>query len=109
MNASEAALKAAGIMSERGHCKRATADAEGRVCFIGAVIAVPGISDGDPLRIMVTAEHVLAERGIRTTPIEWNNHPETTGEDVILLLKETAERLSLVTLSCCPLFALCMY
>jgi hypothetical protein len=111
MDLSEIAFKAAEVLSEKGLCKDRTQDSQGRLCYYGAVLtamygerntvngleqfpytfpgaaAVAGVSD-------CTSE-ILAERGEGAiTPNEYNDRPETTAEDVILLLKETGARLS---------------
>ena len=116
MNAAEVARKAATIMSERGHCKNTLEDDKGRVCYIGAVlVAIGGTVNfcshpgGARLFDAVTkqSQKLLLERGyeievsyphiegtyISRDPVAFNNDPAVTGEDVILLLKETAERL----------------
>lgn len=113
MNPAEVARKAATIMSERGHCKHTLEDEEGRVCYAGAIaIAINGRSrwQGTPeegvLYVAVNdeAQKILIERGYETDysyigsfiqrdPVAFNNDERITGEDVISLLKETAEKL----------------
>ena len=109
MNLAEIARKAAEIASERGHCKRIEEDREGHVCFIGAVnIALCGeairpesvVLAQAAWDVMAAAQQVLRAEGNgygtlmdSTHPIYWNNRESTTGEDVVLLLKKTAEAL----------------
>jgi hypothetical protein len=109
MKASEVAYKAAEIMSERGHCKWTLEDAEGRVCYGGAVrIALIGdarlgvrLSAGDLSvlnEVFDTSGDILRDRGAGDESTRWgavwyNNADGTTGEDVILLLKETGRKL----------------
>lgn len=122
MKAAEAACEAARIMSERGHCKGTLEDGEGRVCYAGALLfALNGDISSlgkDPAvdavfaTVMVQSGAILSERGygieiplpplvslsygsrvIRRDAVAFNNDPSVTGEDVVLLLKETAERL----------------
>lgn len=117
------ARRAAGLMAERGHAKYMREDAEGRVCFAGAVfLALTGNTSGlTPTRdqhldafdawekIRDTAGRILASRGeepadaslargvlkyAQESPaVNYNNRSDITGEDVILLLKETASEL----------------
>ena len=116
MTAADIAYKAAEIASERGHCKNIEEDGEGHVCFIGAVnLAAFGVSlrpdfHDRMIRIRVeeilrTAGAILRKRGRDAGPVSfwssvsfmnaifWNNQDSTTGEDVVLLLKETAVEL----------------
>ena len=114
MTAADTARKAAEIMSERGHCKGIEEDGEGRVCFVGAVnLAQLGVamrpSDvtdyPDIEAILRAAAGILVRRGEyladnlvsmrwpMNLAIFWNNRRYVTGEDVIMLLKETAEEL----------------
>jgi hypothetical protein len=97
MNVAEIAFRAAEVMSERGHCKYALEDETGAVCFVGAVyVAMYGKAesvlrwDDENIlgRIMYAAEKI-AGRG----PVLYNNDLDVSGEDVILLLKETGKRL----------------
>jgi hypothetical protein len=107
MKASEIAYRAAEIMSERGHCKNILEDPEGRVCYLGALNRaacgnIMSITSNDfllVLQAMKASARILTEDGIRgplyaeQLPVFWNNRKTTTGEDVILLLKETGRRL----------------
>lgn len=100
MRDSEIARAAAEIMSERGHCKSVLEDEQGRVCLVGALLAATGEAE---LRrgwvwCTVTARRVV-ERIMHAVPgfggdiwdaVRWNNEEDTTGEEVILLLKRTA-------------------
>jgi hypothetical protein len=109
MTPAQIAYKAAEIASQRGHCKNIEEDEEGRVCFIGAVnLAMYGqpyrpgeifINNDHPITtILLTAAEILRKRGVSESsgmsqPIFWNNRDSTTGEDVVMLLKETAVEL----------------
>lgn len=115
MKLSQVAFDAADIMSEKGHCKHALTDLDGRVCFTGAVSAamlghpvwyevarVPLMSEELRAEVMhsfavlsETATEILVERGLPADgPVRFNNSANTTGEDVILLLKQVGERLA---------------
>jgi len=110
------ARKAAEIAAERGHCKYALEDDEGHVCLSGALyLAVcgdsrrvwwpPPVRDDTRVtveRLLAAAAQILAARRgaefreetwFRESPIDWNNLPGTSGEDVVLLLKQAAELL----------------
>lgn len=108
MKLSEVAFKAAEIMSERGHCKRVLEDGDGRVCFNGALqAALTGNPRGwgdrkswllvQPVffSVSITAADILRQRDYSYSgdPVDYNNAEETTGEDVISLLKEAGHRL----------------
>jgi hypothetical protein len=102
---SELAYEAARLLSEHGHCKYELEDSQGRLCYAGAVFgalsgrrnATPGVAEitadgGDHALFTIVSNVVsgiLSERGWEDGgPIRYNNAPGTTGEDVILLLKE---------------------
>ena len=100
--ASDIAFRAADHMSKAGHCKGKQVDEEGHVCFWGALRSVAGYYSGltetvaviiDLTTIRETASDILRETGRVAEPVTYNDRPGTTGEDVILLLKETGARL----------------
>jgi hypothetical protein len=96
---SDVAYLAADIMAERGHCKRVQEDVEGRVCFRGAIYAALKqlyLSRAYEQDVEEEAARILWERPLRTTssPVCFNDRSDTSGEDVILLLKETGSRLA---------------
>lgn len=114
MRLSEVARKAAEVMSERGHCKNRLNDDAGRVCYMGALnVAQHGDTmhrfDDESMTeittIQLVSTDILHERGeLRADPggfygkplprpVAFNNAEDVTGEEVILLLKETAARL----------------
>lgn len=97
--------KAAQVISETGHAKGALRDYEtGAHCAMGALnVADHGAAfyaSSDRVEHLANqAAQMLADRG-QLEPyghkadyldlIQWNNAPERTGEDVILLFKELA-------------------
>jgi hypothetical protein len=104
MKSSELAYEAARIMSERGHCKNITEDDEGRVCYQGALLqATLGRTTWNDIPrdlyqiicdVGAASQLILCQRGIGyPDPVEYNNREDITGEDVILLLKETGRKL----------------
>lgn len=119
MKAPEIAYEAAGIAAARGHCKFTEEDAEGHVCLVGALnIAYCGTAVrpgpfpdycGSVFDALRMAARILARRrgapvlpwedsdfladAYGSSPITWNNQADITGEDVVLLLKETAAAL----------------
>lgn len=106
MKTSEIAARAATWMAEHGHCKNRLLDNEGRVCLAGAV-RMTGMSCSGSTQeneILRVAGDILTERGYvppvsppwdsEYLAVTYNNESTVTGEDVILLLKETAERLA---------------
>lgn len=107
MTPSELAYEAARLLSEHGHCKYELEDSQGRLCYAGAVFralsgrrdTMPGIAEIVADRALSTivsnvASGILSERGWGDHgPIRYNNAPGTTGEDIILLLKQAAHLL----------------
>lgn len=122
MKLSQIAYEAARIASERGHCKGIEQDEDGHVCLVGAInLALaadqPGVltshgtipPSSSPLRslqheLLHYVGKVLQGMGVHVwnvtfldeavpRGIDWNNLPETSGEDVVLVLKKTAELL----------------
>lgn len=101
--ASEAAFRAAAVMSEKGHCKHQLVDEEGRVCFVGALLTA---INGNPYMGMNLAgslifcavdreaQAILLRRGEPDGTISYNNNTRTTGEDIISLLKEAGANLA---------------
>jgi hypothetical protein len=117
MKASEAAYKAADLISEHGHAKGVLKDDQGRFCFSGALCAATGatlrpgvhafpfISSAQRavyIEVWDAAGAILSRRAAsaqvpgtwsRVIPAGWNNRDDTTKEDVVLLLKETGREL----------------
>jgi hypothetical protein len=105
MDAAGIAYRAADILSERGLAKGEYEDEHGSVCFWGALSRASGkdpdcdgfsLSAGEVDAIDRAASAILLERGVTypcTNIIIWNDSPDVTREDVILLLKETGRRL----------------
>ena len=96
MKASEAALKAAGIIMEKGLSKGVLQDSEGRVCHNGAIFtAVNGdvlTLGNNPLvqEVIRRSQIILDRRGENLAPHQLNDDEHTSAEDIILLLKENA-------------------
>jgi len=108
----EIARGAAHLIGQRGLQKRNYVDIEsGAICLQGALaLAIEEITHLDPLRIIIDQRNTFLRldqacvsllrreghgdilRGGLITP-RWNDLPETTAEDVILLLKKVAEEL----------------
>lgn len=114
--ASRIASRAAEIMSRAGHCKYSARNFLGQVCFRGAVWAAEGQRDGQGSSLNLiedTAAGILAEQGRDSAwaavsagilkhafgipAVDYNNRTDVTGEDVILLLKQCAHRLSAIS------------
>jgi hypothetical protein len=109
MIAADIALRAADLISERGHCKHTSQDDEGRLCFSGAVKTALGenpyyafdptwFNSADPCREEKISFFIeifsAAHRILGILPVDYNDDPQTSGEDVILLLKRIAEELT---------------
>lgn len=87
-------MRAAEVLSEGGHCKMALGDTgsrEGAHCAVGALHVAQkelGLTFED---LSMAARAVDAGLGDGWNSIvTFNNHPRTTGEDVILLFKRVA-------------------
>ena len=108
MNAAEIARKAAQIISERGLAKGKLIDEDGRVCNNGALLLAMGlpveiIFEGNavpwgyhiPWNVITDTEMaILKDQGVSVTrPWQYNDDAAVSAEDVILLLKQTAEAL----------------
>lgn len=95
-------LDAAALIRERGHCKYVV-ERDGRVCLLGAIATVmTGSADGFhqhrvtgrvieminpfPNEFYARMHHHLG--GV--DPVEWNNAPERTGEEVAAALEAAA-------------------
>jgi len=95
--------KAASLLRERGHCKNALEDDDGRLCMIGAWnLAVLGHSKSTPSRhgcadvIMDIVGEQFPDRVPNYILWSWatfNNHDDTTADDVIMVLEKAAARL----------------
>lgn len=99
MTHADVAYRAAEIIAERGLCKYKPQDEEGRVCLWMALTLAAGEDaslDKHPVASMIS--EILIERDelpwVAYGFSLWNDDRDTSQEDVILLLKETAERLS---------------
>lgn len=96
MQESELAYKAADYIAQHGHCKGKLFDSKGRVCWSGAIkMAAGGLDYGlvDYLALNRACITILACRGDDYNPVVYNDLPGTTGEDIILLLKQAAHLL----------------
>lgn len=91
--------KAADILEANGWCKGELEDDQGRRCAYGALEAAAdhsGGTDGDIVAAEELADARLVDSGRAERGgsgfilIDWNNAPETTGEDVIRLFRELA-------------------
>lgn len=106
MKPSEILRKAADYHAEHGHCKGTYRDAEGRVCAMGAIYSATGCGwvevDGDifaignPLHSRETVAaldyaHLAAREVGHHVVHDYNDQPDTSPEDITLLLKRAAE------------------
>jgi hypothetical protein len=106
MTAAEDLRAAAEIIRVRGHCKGRLEDDEGRVCLAGALLVARHESakmtnqpwpvefgDVDPVLTAVTREQ-FPDRSLGIGAyVTFNNHPDTTPEEVIGVLEKAAARL----------------
>lgn len=96
--AARIAEEAARIISERGHWKGDYHGPDGSSCLFGALYAAMGLRREHygwkaytPMADAVCVP--LYARVGEFDLVKWNDLDETTGEDVILALKQTAEEL----------------
>ena len=76
------------LLRERGWCKRALVDSEGRMCLLGAIVVA---SEGSPdafSRDQTPLERVIRKQIPGGMISAWNNTAERTFEDVEALLLE---------------------
>lgn len=83
---------AAQLISERGHTKGRNIDDQGRLCWQGA-LGIAGMRNVFHCLTITNATNaiLIRDHGWNYGPVGWNDRSDTTGEDVILLLKQTAE------------------
>ena len=105
----EICLKAADLIATRGLAKNMLIDEKGAICNNGAVLIAMNLPELDLLEAATTkdvriSENLAAIRSVEslilgemrvseTMPWSYNDLDSTTAEDVILLLKRTAERI----------------
>lgn len=104
--------KAADALEKYGHCKRVLRDEEGRMCLHGAIAyALKGNAcypDHKTSSLVIALTPLVEKMATvpftdpsyfnpsaanadgRPHPVAWNNHEDTTGDDVIKLLREAA-------------------
>lgn len=96
----ELAHRTIDVLQERGHTKGIYEELDGKVCFIGAMRIASGVDPGElPLigsevdavyhTLWLVVEEII---GNEDSISSWNDQPETTVEDVILILKHAKER-----------------
>ncbi|GGR51529.1 DUF6197 family protein [Streptomyces roseolus] len=85
--------KAAEVLMEKGHHKGDMRNGKGAVCAIGALCDAAGNSEQAVTLADQAAEYLGMARfpsGTLHALARWNDAPERTAEDVILLFKELA-------------------
>jgi hypothetical protein len=95
-DAARVAEEAARLITERGHHKDEYQDADGALCLVGAIAKAANCDPeyalyySDNMNIVIGWLRAHLGTMMITT---WNDLDETTGEDVILVLKKAAEGL----------------
>ena len=94
MTPSQVAIRAAQLISQRGLTKGRNQDEEGALCHNGAVyMAVAEDEEDKQLALEVIGRSALVmqrQHSHLQQPHQLNDLPETSAEDIILLLKENA-------------------
>lgn len=101
LSPSELLEKAHDVIVERGWCQNSFEDREGRVCALGALAAA--VNDGQAtfspwvlaigrLDVHAKAKDLLFREADFVPAPQYNDHPSTSKEDVLLLFKRAAER-----------------
>jgi hypothetical protein len=87
------------LLGERGWCKRTFEDQSGRMCLFGALSAAhtAAIEQGHPMdRAWLNRVRGVVQEQFpnRTTGalMSFNDHPDTTVDDVVLVLEKAAIR-----------------
>jgi len=82
-------LDAADLIEQRGHAKNILEDSNGSLCFVGALsMAVTGYSDAIDLRVGIGIQKMFPFIG--QNPVDWNNAPERTKEEVVSAMRACA-------------------
>lgn len=97
----ETLRSAANLISVHGHCKNKLNDSAGRFCLVGAIIKQPHGGDKNwHWHSLVSAvndvvQEQFADRaaGGCFSGVDFNNHPDTTGAEVIAVLEKAALKL----------------
>jgi hypothetical protein len=98
---------AAEVIRVRGHCKNTLQDRNGHVCLVGALMDVlgdrcgvfwsEGLADVEPVLMAVVTEQYpdrsVVKYGGGHNYVAFNNHPDTTPDEVIAVLEKAAARL----------------
>jgi hypothetical protein len=89
--------KAADVLVEKGWCQGEKKNDEGNLCAIGALMEVEDdyleskyAMDAAAERLAAGGEASAMRTGLLHPLARWNDRPERTAEDVILLFKELA-------------------
>lgn len=96
MEPHELAARAADYIEEHGHTKFILEDAKGRVCLNGAIIKAGGGSCAPRALVSIPdgwrATMLLVENylGGPIHPVDWNNAPERTQDEVVAVLRAVA-------------------
>jgi hypothetical protein len=94
MKNSELLRDAADILRSGGHCKKMLSDGKGRHCAVGALAAVYNdlsaifFRDIEKVALEQYPERFLPNR--YNSLVEFNNHPDTTGDEVIAVFEKAA-------------------
>lgn len=78
-------LDAANLIETRGWHQGSYESKDGCLCIFGAVHQAANHGDYEE------AWHLLWERTVTDSPIDWNDQPGRTKDEVLALLRETAE------------------
>jgi len=85
-------LNAALVIEEKGHCKHMLQNGIGNVCFLGAI----GVAVNGNAWVGISVKGAEAfdrmEAFLNQDPVDWNNHPETTAQDVIRAMRDCANQ-----------------
>jgi len=89
---------AAELLREKGHCKNKLSDEDGRHCLMGALSAVMDVTEFSGAAwdsILFTVREQFPDRttGSGFDPVDFNNDPDTTGDEVAAVLEKAAVRL----------------
>lgn len=93
----EILVRAAELLGEKGWCQGTPRNAQGEMCARGAICAATHeLAGDDPISWAWwnadsrLRDYVNKETGLHMDVPDWNDMPERTAEDVILMMKRAA-------------------
>lgn len=99
MNGRDILMHAADLIEARGHAKKILHAANGSLCFNGAILTALGAELDEYSRFNYQTDENQSKVGritsyvmpfLKEHPVNWNNRPERTKEEVVAKMRELA-------------------